>query len=283
VHRVNELSEREFNSEYVSSSRPCVIKGAVEHWAAMQNWRDKDYLKNRCGLYNVWLFSSDYYLTLRRLELGRKMVTFAQAIDHLHADETKIGIVVAAHTDRLKMDLGGLSFMTKAEPAFFYDAARYFFYRNAGTTWHFHTFDETLMSQIVGSKKIGLLKANTPYYHAMRTFFFKEEYYDDPTIFDGFDNTGLEWFSAELSEGDALYIPPLWWHGVIPTTEHFGATTAVTWRSPPHVIANTIRQMASGEIEMVGDPNMHTFPVLFEEAKRLGLENELAMAWKNRI
>jgi ribosomal protein L16 Arg81 hydroxylase len=282
AHRAEDLGESVFMGEYVSNSKPCVIRGAVKHWPAMQNWRDKNHLKNRCGHHNVSLFSSEYHARWDRLEAGKKEASFAEAIDHLHAEETKIGIVVASLTE-LQMDLGRLSFLTKAEPAFTYEAARFFFYRNAGTSWHFHSFDETLMSQIVGSKKIGLLKTNTPSYLAMLTLFCKEEYYDDPSAFAGFDGAGLEWLSAELDEGDALYIPPLWWHGVIPTTQTFGATTAVTWRSPSHVIANTIRQMASGEIDLIGMPNMITVKALFGVAQKMGLEKELAIAWGRRV
>ena len=283
VHRVEDLSESVFTAAHVSNSQPCVIRGAVKHWAAVQNWRDKNYLKARSGHHNVPLFSSEYYVRWDRLQAGKRDVSFAAAIDHLHAEDTKIGIVVTADTAELQMDLGRLPFLTGAEPAFTYAAARYFFYRNAGTSWHFHAFDETLMSQIVGSKKIGLLKTNTPSYLAMLALFCKEEYYDDPAAFEGFDGAGLEWFSAELEAGDALYIPPLWWHGVIPTTETFGATTAVTWRSPPHVIANTIRQMAAGEIDMIGMPDMDKIKALFRVAQKLGLEKEWAIAWERRM
>ena len=279
VLRAEDLSESVFIREYVSNSKPCVIRGAVKHWAAVQNWRDKNHLKERSGHWNVWLFPSEYYANWKKRGSDRISVSFAEAMDHLHAEETKIGIVVASHTTELQVDLGGLPFLTKAEPAFFYEAARFFFYRNAGTTWHYHSFDETLMSQIVGSKKIGLLKANTPSFPAMRTLFCDDNYYDDPSVFEGFDGAGLEWCSAELDAGDALYIPPLWWHGVIATTQTFGATTAVTWRSPSHVIANTIRQLAAGEIDLVGVPfDMSAFQALYGVARTMGLEKDLILA-----
>ena len=279
VLRAEDLSESVFLGEYVSNSRPCVIRGAVKHWAAVQRWRDKEHLKKRSGHWDVWLFPSEYYANWQNRGSERLSVSLAEALDYLHAEDTKIGVVVAGHTTELLQDLGGLPFLTRAEPAFFYEAARFFFFRNAGTTWHYHTFDETLMSQIVGSKKIGLLKANTPHYPAMRTLFRDDNYYDDPSAFQKFDDSGLEWLSAELDAGDALYIPPLWWHGVIATTENFGATTAVTWRSPLHVIANTIRQLVLGEIDLIGVPfDMSAFLALHEVARKMGLEGELARA-----
>jgi hypothetical protein len=113
--------------------------------------------------------------------------------------------------------------------------------------------------------------------------FCKEDYYDDACAFDGLDNAGQEWFAAELDAGDALYIPPLWWHGVIPTTQSFGATTAVTWRSPPHVIADTVRQMALGKIDLIGMPDMTAVKALFGVAQKMGLEKEWEIAWQRRM
>ena len=37
---------------------------------------------------------------------------------------------------------------------------------------------------------------------------------------------------VQLDEGDAIYIPPLWWHGVIATSDRVGVTTPAGWRSP---------------------------------------------------
>ena len=283
VYRVEELSEGFFMGEHVSQSAPCVIKGAVRHWPAVKAWRDKEHLKNRAGNYNVFLFSSEYFNSAQKLEAYKKSMRFSEAVDRLNAEETRLGIVVTSDVVELQRDLGGLPFMTRAERSFAYEAARYFFYRKAGTTWHYHSFDETLMSQIVGSKRIGLLKTNTPSYPAMRKHFLEEKYYDDAAALDGFDDSALQWFVAELEAGDGLYIPPLWWHGVIPTTEIFGATTAVTWRSPAHVIANTIRQMAAGEIDLLGNTDSIDMKVLSGLAQTLGLERELAKAWEQRI
>ena len=282
THRVEDLSESVFTGDYVANSQPCVIKGAVRHWPAVEKWRDAAHLKSRAGHHKVSLFSSEYYARWDRLEAAKTEMRFSEAVDRLCAPDTKLGIVVAA-LGELQSDLGGLSFLTQAEPAFTYEAARFFFFRNAGTSWHFHSFDETLMSQVVGTKKIGLLKTNTPSYQAMLTLFCEEKYYDDPSAFDGFDGSGLEWFEAELGPGDALYIPPLWWHGVIATSEGLGATTAVTWRSPPHVIADSIRQMAAGEIDLIGMPNLEAVKALVAVARKMGLEKELAVAWQRRM
>jgi hypothetical protein len=75
----------------------------------------------------------------------------------------------------------------------------------------------------------------------------------------------------------------LWWHGVIPLTETFGATAALTWRSPLPVIANGIRKMALGEMDMIGKAVTEDFQGLALTARKLGLEREFAIAWDRGV
>jgi hypothetical protein len=277
------LSESVFLSDYVAQSRPCVIRGAVRHWAASRKWRDREYLKARSGHHDVFLYENEYHVSVKRMTAGKKEVSFAEAIDQLHSDQTKLAIVTTALPKELLSDLGGFPFLTKAEAAFCYPPARYFFHRNAGTTWHYHPFDETLMCQVIGAKKIGLVSGNSPANLKLRQIFFTEDYYDDPAAFDALDDDSVRWFSATVDEGDALYIPPLWWHGVIPLSHGFGATAAVTWRSPPAVTANAIRKMALGEMDMIGKAVTEDFQGLLLTARKLGLEREFAIAWERGV
>jgi hypothetical protein len=278
-----ELSESVFDSEHVSQSRPCVIRGAIKHWAALENWRDKEYLKRRSGHHDVFLHLNEYHVSTDRMSRGRRCLTFSEAIDTLHSESTELAIVTTGLPTELLSDLGDFAFLKKAKPAFCYPPARYFFYRNAGTSWHYHPFDETLMCQVVGSKKIGLVNGDSPFNLTLRKIFFQEDYYDSASAFDGFDNAAVPWFSAEVEEGDALYIPPLWWHGVIPTHASFGATSAVTWRSPDHVIANGIRKMARGDIDMIGKAVSPNAQALFDAARIMDLSRELAIAWERGV
>ena len=284
VLEVNQLSEATFSGTYVSNSRPLVIKGGVKHWAAIEKWRDKNYLKKRAGHHEIFLYPNEYHNSRKRMEAkGKRLMLLVDAIDHLHAEETEIGIIVTGRPTELLSDLGGVPFLSNAQPGFYYKPARYFFFRNAGTTWHFHSFDETLMCQIVGSKKIGLLNVDNPSGWIIRNIFLYEHYYDDPSAFDGFDNTGLQWFEASLDPGDALYIPPLWWHGVVTTSTSFGATAALTWRSPPHVVADSLKRMASGDADIIGKLDFERLDELRDVARKMGLEEELAIAWQRGI
>jgi hypothetical protein len=152
-------------------------------------------------------------------------------------------------------------------------------FRNAGTTWHYHGFDETLMCQVVGNKRVGLLKVGNPYHKILCNIFYREDYYEDPSVFYELADANLQWFSADLEDGDALYIPPLWWHGVAATSDRAGVTAPIVWRSPPHIIADSLRKMAAGDFEMVGDFGHDALGQLMATARKLGLERELEIAW----
>lgn len=273
-----ELSHSAFMRDYVDCSRPCVIRGAVGHWPALARWQNRDHLKQRCGDRIVPLYMSELHVTRRRMEGRVRETRFGEALDYLNDLQTVRGMVVTGTLAEFRSDLGRLSFLTAADSPYWYDAARFFFYRNAGTSWHFHPFDETLMCQIIGSKQIGLADMDHPRNSDLRNIFFAEDYYDQPSAFAGFEDCQFPWRSATLHPADALYIPPLWWHGVSPLTNGFGATAPVTWRSPLHVTAKAIRRMAKGEIELIGKTGAPNIKSLHEAALTLGLERELAIA-----
>jgi hypothetical protein len=46
------------------------------------------------------------------------------------------------------------------------------------------------------------------------------------------------------------------------------------------VIAESIRKMAAGRVELIGKSTVTQLPALVETARRLGLEKELAIAWE---
>ncbi len=142
----------------------------------------------------------------------------------------------------LAADLAEFFFLTQPEPPFFYLSDRIIFFRRAGTSWHYHPWDETLMCQVKGPVTVGLLDVRNPLHPHIRHVFFKEDYYDQPFAFNALPAEGLPWFQANLETGDALYIPPLWWHGIVATREEAGVTAPVSWKSPSHVIADDYPQ-----------------------------------------
>ncbi|MBV9549197.1 MAG: cupin-like domain-containing protein [Alphaproteobacteria bacterium] len=285
VLEARSLSERAFKDEYVAHSRPCLIKGAVAHWPATHKWRERDYLKRICGAEQVPFWPHENHVTKKRIAPGVTNMRYADAIARLQEGRDEIGAIGCnPGTAGMWPDIAGFSFFTEGELGFSYPPFRFFIFRNAGSTWHYHAVDETLMCQVVGSKRVGLLPVDNPHYRTLcRIFLEEEDYYDDPHAFDALAGEALPWHSAELEAGDALYIPPLWWHGVVVTSDGIGVTTPVVWRSPPHVIADGLKKMAAGDFDMCGLFNIDQFRQLLEAARKIGMERELAMAWKQGV
>jgi quercetin dioxygenase-like cupin family protein len=270
------LSEETFLNDYVAHSRPCVIKGAVSHWEATEKWRDAGYLKS-VGGHSGSYWPHERHTSAKRSEPRRRTLAFAEAIDLIQTAD-----IAAFHTTmsaKLASDIAGFSFLTRREPPFFYASDRMIFFKNAGTGWHYHPWDETLMCQIKGPKQIGLLDVRNPLDRHLRRIFFKEDYYDNPFAFNGIVSEDLPWFLASLDAGDALYIPPHWWHGVIATSDDVGVTVPVTWKSPLPVIVDTVRKMAAGEIDIIGTIPADYLLSLLAFAREAGVEQEMKTAW----
>lgn len=276
------LTEQVFKDQFVAHGRPCLIKGAISHWPATRKWRDSDYLKRICGRQAVPFWPHENHVTRERIAPGVTSLSFAEAVDRL--DKAGAGTVGAIGcnpgTAEMAADLGGFGFFTEADLGFSYPPHRFFIYRNAGSSWHFHAFDETLMSQVMGTKRVGLLPVEIPQRKAVTRIFDAEDYYDDPAAWDELAGAGLPWHVADLEEGDSLYIPPLWWHGIIVTSDSIGVTTPVSWRSPPQVIADSLRKMAAGQLDLTGIYSADQFRMMLDAARQLGMERELQIAWQ---
>jgi hypothetical protein len=177
----------------------------------------------------------------------RRNLPFSEALNVLNSGATSIASLGALEVKKsgefreLLGDIGSFPFLKDPPAPLFFPTSRYFVYRNAGTGWHYHPTDESLMCQIVGSKRIGLLEDDQRHFPIVSKTFMNEQYYESECSFNEPECRDLKWFSAELREGDALYIPASWWHGVVPTSNSFGITATICWRSPISMIGNVAR------------------------------------------
>jgi len=250
----NDLSPERFQSEYVDRCKPCLIRGAIAHWAALTRWRDIDYLKKTLGTGEVDGVRTTPAMELRWrgkmwggkfadgiCDLERKKLPVEEflgrirQLDHLFCYAQRISDKTVFGS--LRGDLGRFKFLPNRPAPRNYPRSRVFFFGRSYTDWHFHPKDETLMCQIGASKKVALVG---PGQNSWDAFFevAREEVClgtADRGRFSKFSEITPRTFVVE--DGDAAYIPPYWWHAVetLSDASTFGATLAICWGSPIHI------------------------------------------------
>lgn len=229
----------------VDKSRPCLIKGAAMHWPALQRWTEPGYLLERTQGQTLNLYPHVNFVSQERHHAGRERVPFEKAWEVLHDDRT--GSAAAPwpisnapifptpdHVyENLAQDLPGFAFLSDPPEPLAFPKWRGFLYRDAGTGWHYHDADCTLMTQVEGTKIVGLLAPDAATYAAVHEAFTTDAYFDDPDCLEGSEDV-LAPLIATVEKGDAIFLPPFWWHGV-EASAGFGITVAFCWRHPLHV------------------------------------------------
>jgi cupin-like protein len=235
VLQAADLRKDIFSKEWVANNKPCLVKGAVKDWPAVQKWRDKDYWMTACDNFDVMVYPHQNYNDQKRQK--GELMRFYDAIDRLFQKKDRIlsipseRIIEGQRFYKVINDLEEFPFFTPELRPRMYDHRRFFTYRKAGTAWHYHNIDETLMCQINGAKTVALLSPGIPDAKHVTDFLTKELYLDGRSLDRSLD---LKPFIVDVEEGDALYIPPYWHHVVIPKDAEIGFTLAYCWRSPWH-------------------------------------------------
>ncbi|MEW7293176.1 cupin-like domain-containing protein [Aquimarina sp. 2304DJ70-9] len=232
---VSDLDQQNFYKDWVANNKPCLIKEAVKHWPATQKVKEKDYWLSICDDFHIRIYPHMNHNMWERQKVDSERITFHEAIKRLHRNEDYILSIPSekiAKDNRfsgLLKEMPGFSFLSNKIKPRMYDQRRFFMYRRAATSWHYHNIDETLMCQVSGAKKVVLLPPDVPKAKYICEFLTNEHYMDGKQI----DETlKLEPMIVTVEEGDALYIPPYWHHAVVPVDDNIGFTLAYCWKSP---------------------------------------------------
>lgn len=231
------LDKEQFWSEFVSQHRPVVIKNAAAHWPALQTWCAPGYLESLCGDEQVGI--SRTFNALPAKLYFERVIKKGKLIDCLGEmrrapDDATYSIPTTAMPAAWERDLGNYAFLDEQYnlPPRFFQRRRLFIYKNASTEWHYHPTDETLMTQIVGAKRVALFRltpenwsAYAPPIDANLHHTVGGQHYFPAT-------EALTKHEAVLAAGDALYIPPFWWHGIDSADPGCGFTLAHCFRTP---------------------------------------------------
>ncbi len=246
------ISRKDFARRYVNMNRPCLIKRAVEHWPAFSKWANPDYLRTASTNQDVTVRSSavseviGWSGTKIRDDLRQHAAASYHPMpfhDFLTALETDEDTLVAdscrfsegSPIQMMKTDVGGLPFMPVLPRSRRYPPHRVFLYKNSYTDWHFHSTDETFMTQVLGKKEILLLPPDEATWVRLRPLIEEKGYLFDIDL-DAFPSArDLRPIRATVEPGDAMYIPVFWWHAVESIGQGVGATVAATFRTPLHI------------------------------------------------
>lgn len=232
------LDQKTFWNEYVCKHVPVVIKGAAAGWPALEKWKQPGYLEARCG--DAGARVSRTFNPLPMTPYFKNCVTHMKLVDCITemrgaADNETYSIPSMESPEEWYADLGKFSFFdegSNTRPRG-YPSKRFFIYRNASTEWHYHPVDESLTTQLVGTKRFSMfrltaadwdryvepLEANLHHMECGKQFFPR-------------DWANLIKFEAILEPGDTIYIPPFWWHGVDTADTGFGVTLAQCFKTP---------------------------------------------------
>lgn len=233
----NDISPHEFWSKYVCRSKPVILQGAAKSWPALEKWESFDYLQRACNDESVLMsrrFNSHpsgpyyQYASVRR--------NLKDCLGEIYdaAEGATYSIAGTPVPVKWDADLGDYLFLRpqRRRRTRGYPEKRLFIYKNAATDWHYHPLDETITTQLLGSKRVSLfrlnsknwddfsvpIRANLQHLPDGHSFFPKDE--------------KIVKYDGVICPGDSIYIPPFWWHGVDPEDANVGITLAHCFKSP---------------------------------------------------
>ncbi|KPJ10211.1 Lysine-specific demethylase 8 [Papilio machaon] len=208
-----------FFRDYILKERPAVLENCINHWPALEKWKDQNYFIKLAGLRTVAIeLGSDY----TKSEWTQKLMTLEEFIkNYMFNTDGPVGYLAQYqlfdHIPELKLDI------TEPEYCCFSDTNEpvdiMAWYGPKGTLSPLH-YDakRNLLAQVIGKKHMFLFSPNdTDYLYPHDSQLLHNTAQVDPRKPD------LEKYPkykeakpyyCTLSPGQMLFIPPKWWHCV---------------------------------------------------------------------
>ncbi|XP_014364901.2 bifunctional peptidase and arginyl-hydroxylase JMJD5 [Papilio machaon] len=208
-----------FFRDYILKERPAILENCINHWPALEKWKDQNYFIKLAGLRTVAIeLGSDY----TKSEWTQKLMTLEEFIkNYMFNTDGPVGYLAQYqlfdHIPELKLDI------TEPEYCCFSDTNEpvdiMAWYGPKGTLSPLH-YDakRNLLAQVIGKKHMFLFSPNdTDYLYPHDSQLLHNTAQVDPRKPD------LEKYPkykevkpyyCTLSPGQMLFIPPKWWHCV---------------------------------------------------------------------
>jgi hypothetical protein len=228
------LGEEEFWNEYVCRHRPVIIRGATAAWPSWGKWQQPGHLEALCAEEKVTVWPTFNVspkfknAALRTERLADCIRAMRSAPDDVTISTPSINLPAGWLPDVGTHGFLGRKFDRKPRR---YPRYRLFVYKNASTAWHYHAADESITTQMVGSKKIALFRLTRKNWEEFGPLILAN-YHHLPEGRQYFPEHAITKFNGVIEEGDSIYIPPFWWHGIDPVDTDFGVTLVRCFRSP---------------------------------------------------
>ncbi len=232
--RIHASDQRQFD-EFVSSSRPVLVEGALDEWPALSSW-NFEYIASRVGerkapvefypngtYYERWLtyeMQVKRYLNLITAPPGPELYYMAEipldkAFPELAADIKRPSFIEADRLQHTALFLG----------------------KDTTSALHYHDIAQALLCQVVGQKRVFLFSPEDfrhlpfePWYSSCFNFSTIDFNNPDVTRFPSLKRAKP--LECVLKPGDALFIPMHWGH--IVEGEGNNASVTFFWRSRWH-------------------------------------------------
>ena len=217
VPEVDQVDAATFQTEYKRPARPVIIRRLTESWPAREKWT-VEHLKQRAGEVVVPLYDSQpsrdhkhQHAPAARMPLGEYMELLENGENDLRLFFFNFFNTIPDLTEDFQYPELGLKFFRKL-PVLFMGG------KGSRVQLHFDIdLADILLCHFGGPKRVMLFApGQTPWLYRVPFSFSalfdarvdKPDYEKHPAL------RQVEGQVAELEHGDALYIPPGWWHFV---------------------------------------------------------------------
>lgn len=206
-----------FQENHYKPQKPLLLKGIINHWPALEKWKDLNYLNQKAGPRTVPIELGSQYTSDNWSQM---LMRFEDFIEHMMLGDNTEHVAYLAQHDLFDQIPELLDDISQPEYILSEEEPRVKAWLGPkGTVSPLHTDpSHNLLCQVFGSKKIILASPEStenlyPHDHFMmnNTSQIDAENLD----FEKFPRTrDVNFLQLTLQAGEVLYMPPKWWHHV---------------------------------------------------------------------